>query len=219
MRAAHRYEITHVNSVAESNTDIPNDTFTNVSAAKALTIATAAARVLGERPDPLWSRISAGLYIPLAPGGQHHLPFDPAVAGRSDEDFGGGPLSLLFLPSLDLAMSPELRRGDYEYAIRHDFARAGRWVQHGHRTTVDRRRHDRQRQPMPRPGSPPISPAARSSRRSTCAPKRPATMSGIFSPAPGDTCRAWSTVSADCAFASRGSSKRMRPFFRPAGIR
>lgn len=124
----HRYEITHVNSVAESNTDIPNDTFTNVSAATALTIATAAARVLGERPDPLWSRISAGLYIPLALGGQHHLPFEPAVVGRSDEDFGGGPLSLLFLPSLDLAMSPELRRGDYEYAIRQtSLARVGRF--------------------------------------------------------------------------------------------
>ena len=114
----HRYEITHVNSVAESNTDIPNDTFTNVSAAKALSIATAAASVLGERPDPLWSRIARGLYIPLAPGGQRHLAFDPAVLGGSDEDFGGGPMALLFLPSLDLAMGEELRRNDYEHGIR-----------------------------------------------------------------------------------------------------
>lgn len=114
----HRYEITHVNSVAESNTDIPNDAFTNVSAAKALSIATAAASVLGERPDPLWSRIARGLYIPLTPGGEHHLPFDPAVAGGSDEDFGGGPMALLFLPSLDLAMGEELRRNDYEHGIR-----------------------------------------------------------------------------------------------------
>jgi hypothetical protein len=113
----HRYEITHVNSVAESSTDIPNDTFTNVSAAKALSIATAAASVLGERPDPLWSRIARGLYIPLAPGGQHHLAFDPSVVMRR-EDFGGGPIALLFLPSLDLAMSAELRRNDYEFGIR-----------------------------------------------------------------------------------------------------
>src|SRR5205807_2599566 len=48
---ARRYQIMHVNSVAESNTDIPNDTFTNVSAAKALEIAVVAARVLGEQPD------------------------------------------------------------------------------------------------------------------------------------------------------------------------
>ncbi len=113
----HRYEITHVNSVAESSTDIPNDTFTNVSAAKALTIATAAASVLGERPDPLWSRIARELYIPLAPGGQHHLAFDPSVVVHR-EDFGGGPIALLFLPSLDLAMGAELRRNDYEFGIR-----------------------------------------------------------------------------------------------------
>jgi hypothetical protein len=114
---AHRYEILHVTSVAESNNDIPNDTFTNVSAARALQIAAAAAREVGERPDPLWSRIAATLYIPLAPGGVHHLAFDPAVAGHN-EDFGGGSLALLFLPSLDLQMSAELRRNDYEYGIR-----------------------------------------------------------------------------------------------------
>jgi hypothetical protein len=116
--SGHRYEITHVTSVAESYNDIPNDTFTNVSAARALDIATAAAKVLGERPDPLWRRIARLLYIPLAPGGQHHLAFDPAVPGRGEDDFGGGPLALLFLPSLDLDMGAELRRGDYEYAIR-----------------------------------------------------------------------------------------------------
>jgi trehalose/maltose hydrolase-like predicted phosphorylase len=114
---AHRYEITHVNSVAESMTDIPNDTFTNVSAARALAIATAAAEVLGERPDPLWNRIAARLYVPLAPGGRRHLAFDPAVTG-DNQDFGGGPTPLLFLPSLDLDMSLELRRNDYAYGIR-----------------------------------------------------------------------------------------------------
>ena len=115
---ARRYQIMHVNSVAESNTDIPNDTFTNVSAAKALEIAVAAARVLGEQPDPLWRRVARALYIPLAAGGQRHLPFDPAVRERSDEDFGGGPIALLFLPSLDLTMSTDLRRNDYEYGVR-----------------------------------------------------------------------------------------------------
>src|SRR6266480_5352854 len=47
------------------------------------------------------------------------LAFDPAVmVDRSDEDFGGGPMALLFLPSLDLAMDAQLRRHDYEYGIR-----------------------------------------------------------------------------------------------------
>jgi hypothetical protein len=114
---ARRYEILHVTSVAESNNDIPNDTFTNVSPARALQIAIAAARELAERGDPRWQRIAGALYILLAPGGVHHLAFDPAVAGHS-EDFGGGPLALLFLPSLDLQMSAQLRRNDHEYGIR-----------------------------------------------------------------------------------------------------
>lgn len=113
----HRYDIDHVNSVAESHNGIPNDTFTNVSAARALAIAAAAARELGERPDPVWEKAAREMYVPMAPGGAHHLPFDPSVVASSG-DFGGGPVPLLFLPSLDLPMSPALRRGDYEYAVR-----------------------------------------------------------------------------------------------------
>ena len=114
----HRYEIRQVTSVAESYNNIPNDTFTNIVAARALTIATAAARVLGEQPDPQWARVAAQMYIPLAPGGEHHLAFDPTVAPHDTRDFGGGPLSLLFLPSLDVDMAAPLRRGDYDYAVR-----------------------------------------------------------------------------------------------------
>lgn len=113
---AHRYEIDHVNSVAESHNDIPNDTFTNVSAARALAIAAEAARELGVRPDPVWEKAAREMYVPMAPGGTHHLPFDPSVASGS-QDFGGGPVPLLFLPSLDLIMSPALRRGDFDFAV------------------------------------------------------------------------------------------------------
>ncbi len=120
-----RYEINHVNSVAESHNDIPNDTFTNVSAARALAIAAAAARMLGEPADPLWQKAAREMYVPLDPGGTHHLPFDPSVMSAS-QDFGGGPVPLLFLPSLDLVMSPALRRGDFDYAVRPtSLARAG----------------------------------------------------------------------------------------------
>lgn len=114
----HRYEILHVTSVSESDRDIPNDTFTNMGAASALTIATAAARALGQRPDPRWDRVARGLYIPLAADGQHHLPFDPSVSSPGDKGFGAGPLPLLFLPALDLPMSARLRQGDYEYDYR-----------------------------------------------------------------------------------------------------
>ncbi len=110
-----RYEILHVTSVSESNSDIPNDTYTNMEAAQALRIATAAAGIVGERADPSWDRIAHGLYIPLAPGGARHLPFDPSVVVRGRH--AAGPLPLLFLPALDLPISAPLRRQDIDYAI------------------------------------------------------------------------------------------------------
>jgi protein-glucosylgalactosylhydroxylysine glucosidase len=118
-----RYDILHVTSVAESNADIPDDTFTNLGAAKALEIATAAAKVVGERPDPDWDRIARGLYIPMAPNGRYHLAFAPAVTAHG-KDFGGGPVALLFLPALDFEMPAGLRQSDYEHAIQPDAARS-----------------------------------------------------------------------------------------------
>ncbi|HUA27164.1 MAG TPA: glycosyl hydrolase family 65 protein [Steroidobacteraceae bacterium] len=109
------YELLHVTSVSESNSDISNDTYTNMEAAQALRIATTAADVLGERADPSWNRIASEMYIPLAPGGAHHLPFDPSVVIRGRHP--AGPLDLLFLPALDLPLSARLRRGDFDYAI------------------------------------------------------------------------------------------------------
>jgi protein-glucosylgalactosylhydroxylysine glucosidase len=114
-----RYHILHVTSVAESNADIPDDTFTNLGAAKALEIATSAANLIGERPDPDWQRIARGMYIPMAPNGQYHLAFAPSVTAHG-KDFGGGPVALLFLPALDFQMPAGLRRSDYTHAIRSD---------------------------------------------------------------------------------------------------
>lgn len=108
-----RYDIAHVTSVSESHNDIPNDTFTNVGAVKALEIATAAAKALGVPPNPLWGRIARELYIPVAAGGGHHLPFDPSVPARRHDS----PLALLFLPSLDLRMPRHILQGDYDYAV------------------------------------------------------------------------------------------------------
>jgi len=121
--ARKRYDILHVTSVAESNADIPDDTFTNLGAIEALDIAIAAAKAAGERPDGDWSRIARGLYVPMAPSGQYHLAFAPSVTTHGT-DFGGGPVALLFLPALDFEMPSALRRSDYQHAIRRDPARA-----------------------------------------------------------------------------------------------
>src|ERR1700722_11290197 len=74
-----RYEILHVTSVAESYNDVPNDTFTNVSAQKVLNLAASAAALVGERPDPNWAEVASKLYIPFSQAEQRHLDFDPSV--------------------------------------------------------------------------------------------------------------------------------------------
>lgn len=110
----HRYEILHVNSVDERYSDIPNDTFTNASARKALQIATAAAQIVGATPDPHWADVAKGLYLPFDEKDGHYLNFDPSVPFNALTE--SGPLPLLSYPSLDTPMSAETRRGDYLYA-------------------------------------------------------------------------------------------------------
>jgi trehalose/maltose hydrolase-like predicted phosphorylase len=109
-----RYEIVHVTSVAESYNDVPNDTFTNVSAQKALNIAAMAAALVGERPDPHWAEVAAKLYIPFSETEQRHLDFDARVPR---EPLEGSTLNLLMYPSLDFAMTPQIRRNDFNYTM------------------------------------------------------------------------------------------------------
>jgi trehalose/maltose hydrolase-like predicted phosphorylase len=109
-----RYEIVHVTSVAESYNDVPNDTFTNVSAQKVLTIAATAAALVGERADPHWAEVASKLYIPFSQAEQRHLDFDASVPR---EPLEGSTLGLLSYPSLDLQMSEKIRRNDFDYIM------------------------------------------------------------------------------------------------------
>jgi protein-glucosylgalactosylhydroxylysine glucosidase len=109
-----RYEIAHVTSVAESYNDVPNDTFTNVSAQKVLNIAAAAAAIVGDRADPKWAEVAAKLYVPFSVAEQRHLDFDAAVPR---EPLEGSTLGLLMYPSLDLQMTPQIRRNDFDYTM------------------------------------------------------------------------------------------------------
>ena len=112
--AKQRYDILHVTSVEENYNDVPNDTFTNADAAKALRIATAAAAVAGEQPDPRWADIAAKLYLPFSASAQRYLDMDETVR----HDLGGNDLALLSFPSLDLPMSEQVRRNDYATAVK-----------------------------------------------------------------------------------------------------
>jgi len=111
-----RYEILHVTSIDEDYNDVPNDTFTNASAAKALTIATAAAAVVGDKPDPRWADVASHMLIPFSATENHHLDFDESVPHDLDS-WGGSALPMLSYPSLDFAMPAELRRRDFDYAL------------------------------------------------------------------------------------------------------
>lgn len=111
-----RYEIQHVTSVDEDYNDVPNDTFTNVSARKALQVAAQAAAVLGESADPKWVKVADGLYIPFDTKAGHHLDFDPS-APHDIDSWGGSSLPMLAYPSLDLPMDEGVRRRNYDYAM------------------------------------------------------------------------------------------------------
>jgi trehalose/maltose hydrolase-like predicted phosphorylase len=111
--AKHRYELRDVVSLMEPYPHVDDDTFTNASAAKALRIATDAARAVGASPDPRWTQIADNLDIPFSSTGRHHLAFGP---GTPLHDPGDNDLAFLMFPSLDLAMDATTRRNDYRIA-------------------------------------------------------------------------------------------------------
>ncbi|NII11901.1 glycoside hydrolase family 65 protein [Oleiagrimonas sp. C23AA] len=111
-KATGRYQILHVTSPDEDYNDVPNDTFTNAAARKALRIAVKAAAVVGATPDPQWSRIAKHLVIPFSKAEQRHYNFDPDTPHDKDT-WMGATLAWLMYPNLDLAMSPTVRRNDF----------------------------------------------------------------------------------------------------------
>jgi protein-glucosylgalactosylhydroxylysine glucosidase len=114
--AERRYEIHHVTSPDEAYDDVPNDSFTNATARKALDIATAAARVAGEKADPKWSEIARRMYIPFSRQAQRHLDFDEVVP-HDKVTWMGSSLSWLAYPNLDLPMTEQVRRNDFEFQL------------------------------------------------------------------------------------------------------
>ena len=115
-RAKGRYEIAHVTSTDEAYNDVLNDTFTNAAAAKALRIATKAAALVGANPDPAWAEIADKMYIPFDEKAQRHYDFDPSVP-HDKVTWWGSSLIFLMYPNLDMPMSPEVRRNDFDFQL------------------------------------------------------------------------------------------------------
>jgi len=116
--AAHdRYEILHVTSPDEAYDDVNNDSFTNAVAQKALRAAVSAAEVLGVQPDPQWTVIADKMYIPFSESEQRHLDFDPSTP-HNRQTWMGSSISWLSYPQLDLKMSEQVRRNDFDFATK-----------------------------------------------------------------------------------------------------
>jgi trehalose/maltose hydrolase-like predicted phosphorylase len=111
-----RYEIHHVTSPDEAYNDVPNDAFTNAAAQKALRIAVKAARAVGATPDPRWREIADGMLIPFDAAAQRHHDFDPSVP-HDKITWMGSSLAWLMYPNLDLPMSPQVRRNDFDFQL------------------------------------------------------------------------------------------------------
>ena len=112
-----RYEILHVTSPDEAYNDVPNDTFTNAAARKALAIAIDAAKIVGATPDPQWADIVARMYIPFLDAEQRHLDFDASVP-HDKITWMGSSLVWLMYPNLDLPMTPQVRRNDFDFQLK-----------------------------------------------------------------------------------------------------
>jgi len=115
-KAADRYEIMHVTSPDEAYDDVPNDSFTNAAARKALQIAIEAAQKVGEPADPQWSTIASKMYIPFLDKEQRHLDFDESVP-HDKITWMGSSLVWLMYPNLDLPMSETVRRNDFDFQL------------------------------------------------------------------------------------------------------
>jgi protein-glucosylgalactosylhydroxylysine glucosidase len=115
-QAKDRYEIMHVTSPDEAYDDVPNDSFTNAAARKALLIAIEAARQVGEPADPQWNEIATKMYIPFLDKEQRHLDFDASVP-HDKITWMGSSLVWLMYPNLDLSMSPQVRRNDFDFQL------------------------------------------------------------------------------------------------------
>ena len=115
-QAKDRYEIMHVTSPDEAYDDVPNDSFTNAAARKALLIAIEAAKLVGQPADPKWSEIASKMYVPFLEKEQRHLDFDESVP-HDKITWMGSSLVWLMYPNLDLSMSDAVRRNDFDFQL------------------------------------------------------------------------------------------------------
>jgi trehalose/maltose hydrolase-like predicted phosphorylase len=107
-----RYHIRNVVSVAEGLIGVNDDAYTNAVARRNLEIAMAAARRLGQRPDPRWTTVAARLHLPIDSASGFFRTYE----GAPDSTLG--VITPLLSFPLGVPMSDEAKRAHLEQAVR-----------------------------------------------------------------------------------------------------
>ncbi len=113
-----RYEILHVTGPNEAITDVNNDAYTNAIAKKTMEVATEAARLLGESPNPEWDRVSRKMLIPFDARRQVHLEHSGDEQGKY-----ASALILLTYP-LEMRLSDAIEQNDLNACLK-NFGKPG----------------------------------------------------------------------------------------------
>lgn len=105
------YNIDHVVSVDEGLIGVNNDAYTNLVARRNLEIATRAAKLLGKKPDPMWTRVAGHMYIPYDSTKHCYLTYQNAPPQSL-----GAVVPLLYYP-LELKVPNDVKRNDLINAL------------------------------------------------------------------------------------------------------
>ena len=104
------YDIRHVTGPDEENPDVNNEVYTRVGARTTLRDAVAAAKLVGVTPPASWSRIAAGLNVPVVDG------INPEFDGYQGQLVKQADVTLLGYP-WGFASSAAVERADLAYYV------------------------------------------------------------------------------------------------------
>lgn len=104
------YDLKGVQSPDENHDNVNNSAYTNAGAIDSLNIATQAAQLLGEQPDPLWAQVAGGLKVAVDPATGAHPEFD----GYRGDTINQADTVMLQYP-LNYPMTPQQAQADLDY--------------------------------------------------------------------------------------------------------
>ncbi|HKI77630.1 MAG TPA: hypothetical protein VKA26_03730 [Ignavibacteriaceae bacterium] len=112
-----RYEIHKLISVAESDKDVNNETYTNAVAKINLELAIKVSKLLSLTEDPEWEKINKKMFIPFNAEKEFHPLYENAGAGEGASRFWSSVVNLLDYP-LQIKMSENTKRNDLGHAVK-----------------------------------------------------------------------------------------------------